>query len=46
MRDCRLDDLLGVEALTGVGIPHADLVGLLPQLARAAGIDVEVDDGA
>ena len=43
MRDCRLDELRGVEALSGVGIPYADLVGLLPQLAQAAGIDVEHD---
>ena len=46
MRDCRLDDLRGVEALSGVGIPYADLIALLPQLARAAGIDVELDDRA
>ncbi len=44
MRDCRLDDLRGVEALSGVRIPFADLVSLLPQLARAAGIEVELDD--
>ena len=46
MRDCRLDDLRGVEALGGVGIPYADLLALLPQLARAAGIDIEDDRGA
>lgn len=43
MRDCRLDDLRGVEALGGVGIPYADLISLLPELARAAGIEIEVD---
>jgi uncharacterized protein YjbI with pentapeptide repeats len=46
MRDCRLDELRGVEALSGVGIPYADLIGLLPQLAQAAGIDIEHDGGA
>jgi uncharacterized protein YjbI with pentapeptide repeats len=46
MRDCRLDDLLGVEALAGVVIPYADLISLLPQLARAAGIEIEVDGRA
>jgi uncharacterized protein YjbI with pentapeptide repeats len=43
LRDCRLDDLRGVEALGGVRIPYADLIALLPQLARAAGIEIEVD---
>ena len=46
MRDCRLDDLRGVEALSGVGIPYADLIALLPPLARAAGIEIEVDGGS
>ena len=46
MRDCRLDDLRGVEALRGVGLPYADLIALLPQLAQAAGIEIELDDGA
>lgn len=44
LRDCRLDDLRGVEALSGVRIPYADLIALLPPLARAAGIEIEVDD--
>ena len=46
MRDCRLDELRGVEALSGVGIPYADLIGLLPQLAQTAGIDIEHDGGS
>jgi hypothetical protein len=44
MRACRLDDIRGVEALTGVRIPYADLVSLLPQLALAAGIEIELDE--
>jgi uncharacterized protein YjbI with pentapeptide repeats len=43
MRDCRLEEIRGVEALSGVRIPYADLVSLLPQLARAAGIEIELD---
>jgi uncharacterized protein YjbI with pentapeptide repeats len=43
MRDCRLDDLRGVEALGGVRIAFADLLAILPQLASAVGIEIEFD---
>jgi uncharacterized protein YjbI with pentapeptide repeats len=45
MRGCTLDGAKGIEALRGVAMPYADVIGAAATLAAALGITVLSDEG-